>query len=126
MDLVPRLKTYKTPSPEGLSTTTDTSHPTLHSNSPGGNTPGPSSVSAMNPVGSTEIKTTPALIGIGSTVVSAPDAMGMVIGIGIKAIVINPDDYYLARVGWWPDGSVMAQVTKISLSFLFFINSEFS
>ena len=23
---------------------------------------------------------------------------------------INPDNYYLGRVGWWPDGSVMAQV----------------
>ena len=23
---------------------------------------------------------------------------------------IDPNDYYLARAGWWPDGSVMAQV----------------
>jgi dipeptidyl-peptidase-4 len=23
---------------------------------------------------------------------------------------LDPDDFYLARAGWWPDGSVMAQV----------------
>jgi len=31
---------------------------------------------------------------------------------------INADDYYLGRVGWWPDGSVMAQVQNRAQSVL--------
>jgi hypothetical protein len=31
---------------------------------------------------------------------------------------LDPADYYLARVGWWPDGSVAAQVENRSQSLL--------
>ena len=29
---------------------------------------------------------------------------------GADPAALDPDDFYLARAGWWPDGSVMAQV----------------
>eukprot|EP01038_Epipyxis_sp_PR26KG_P010979 gene10979-14747_t len=40
----------------------------------------------------------------------------------IDSTIVNPDfpdnDYYLCRVGWWPDGSVMAQVQNRAQSVL--------
>lgn len=32
------------------------------------------------------------------------------VGLSASAPIVDPEDYYLGRVGWWPDGSVMAQV----------------
>ena len=29
---------------------------------------------------------------------------------GADPAALDPEDFYLARAGWWPDGSVMAQV----------------
>jgi len=41
--------------------------------------------------------------------VSAPVPVWMDLAGGDPA-ALDPEDFYLARAGWWPDGSVMAQV----------------
>ncbi len=40
---------------------------------------------------------------------SVPESVWMDV-IGIDNPHIDPNDHYIARVGWWPDGSVMAQI----------------
>lgn len=41
---------------------------------------------------------------------SSPPASVWMDVIGIDNPHVDPNDYYIARVGWWPDGSVMAQI----------------
>ena len=46
-----------------------------------------------------------------STSVNSPLAL-------LAANAIDPDDYYIARVGWWPDNTVMVQIQNRSQKLL--------